>query len=247
MYRNGYLTNTKVKFIMVTTDLVVKDADVRNGQKPLALETALGMRRESKTLDIKGVLEGTITNGDYLLPFKMGSFLAKAPVKPIILRYAYKRFSPTCDSMSGAPHVFLLLCQFADNLEVVHLHVYYPSEQLMAVELVNTGKDRVKVSLLMMWAGLRSLGSMKWAPPFDYILTQQAFVTVDKNALVNQDLINNFFSDPIHGAIEVCAQLRPTVDISVLADANFVRPELRQALYELSVCGRLNTQSCIDI
>lgn len=26
----GYLTNTKVKFILVTTDLDVKDADVRN-------------------------------------------------------------------------------------------------------------------------------------------------------------------------------------------------------------------------
>lgn len=28
--RYGYLTNTKVKFIMVTTDLDVRDADVRN-------------------------------------------------------------------------------------------------------------------------------------------------------------------------------------------------------------------------
>ncbi|XP_006644446.1 ketol-acid reductoisomerase, chloroplastic-like [Oryza brachyantha] len=73
------------------------------------------------------------------------------------------------------------------------------------------------------------LGSRKWAPRFDYILTQQAFVTVDKNAPVNQDLISNFFSDPVHGAIEVCAQLRPTVDISVPADADFVRPELRQS------------------
>lgn len=26
----GYLTNTKVKFILVTTDIDVKDADVRN-------------------------------------------------------------------------------------------------------------------------------------------------------------------------------------------------------------------------
>ena len=73
------------------------------------------------------------------------------------------------------------------------------------------------------------LGSRKWAPRFDYILTQQAFVTVDKKAQINQDLISNFMSDPVHGAIEVCAQLRPTVDISVPADADFVRPELRQS------------------
>ncbi|XP_074569733.1 ketol-acid reductoisomerase, chloroplastic-like [Curcuma longa] len=73
------------------------------------------------------------------------------------------------------------------------------------------------------------LGSRKWAPRFDYILTQQAFVEVDKNSPINQDLISNFLSDPVHGAIEVCAQLRPTVDISVPPDADFVRPELRQS------------------
>lgn len=28
-----------------------------------------------------------------------------------------------------ARHVFLLLCQFVNNLEVIHLPVYYPSEQ----------------------------------------------------------------------------------------------------------------------
>ncbi|KAK4793277.1 hypothetical protein SAY86_023712 [Trapa natans] len=72
------------------------------------------------------------------------------------------------------------------------------------------------------------LGSRKWAPRFDYILTQQALVAVDSNAPINQDLISNFLSDPVHGAIEVCAQLRPTVDISVPPDADFVRPELRQ-------------------
>ncbi|XP_060668666.1 ketol-acid reductoisomerase, chloroplastic [Ziziphus jujuba] len=73
------------------------------------------------------------------------------------------------------------------------------------------------------------LGSRKWAPRFDYILTQQALVAVDKGAPVNQELISNFLSDPVHGAIEVCAQLRPTVDISVTADADFVRPELRRS------------------
>ncbi|RRT45529.1 hypothetical protein B296_00049171 [Ensete ventricosum] len=73
------------------------------------------------------------------------------------------------------------------------------------------------------------LGSRKWAPRFDYILMQQAFVAVDKKSPINQDLLSNFLSDPVHGAIEVCARLRPTVDISVPPDADFVRPELRQS------------------
>lgn len=72
------------------------------------------------------------------------------------------------------------------------------------------------------------LGSRKWAPRFDYNLTQQALVAVDNNAPINMDLMTNFVCDPLHEAIEVCAQLRPTVDISVPADADFVRPELRQ-------------------
>ncbi|PNY15508.1 ketol-acid reductoisomerase chloroplastic-like [Trifolium pratense] len=73
------------------------------------------------------------------------------------------------------------------------------------------------------------LGSRKWAPRFDYVLTQQALVAVDNGTAINQDLISNFMSDPVHGAIQVCAELRPTLDISVPADADFVRPELRQS------------------
>ncbi|KAG4190912.1 hypothetical protein ERO13_A07G058900v2 [Gossypium hirsutum] len=73
------------------------------------------------------------------------------------------------------------------------------------------------------------LGSRKWAPRFDYILTQQALVAMDNGTPINQDLLSNFLSDPVHGAIEVCAQMRPTVDISVPPDADFVRPELRQS------------------
>lgn len=72
------------------------------------------------------------------------------------------------------------------------------------------------------------LGSRKWAPRFDYILTQQAFVAIDAGSPINRDLISNFLSDPVHNAIEECAKLRPTVDIAVTANADYVRPELRQ-------------------
>ena len=32
-------------------------------------------------------LQGTTTNGQYLLPFKSGAFLAGAPVQPVLIRY----------------------------------------------------------------------------------------------------------------------------------------------------------------
>ncbi|GFP92705.1 lysophospholipid acyltransferase lpeat1 [Phtheirospermum japonicum] len=75
--------------------------------------------------------EGTTTNGDYLLPFKTGAFLAKAPVLPVILRYPYQRFSPAWDSISGARHVILLLSQFVNYIEVTRLPLYNPSQQEM--------------------------------------------------------------------------------------------------------------------
>ncbi|KAL3845220.1 hypothetical protein ACJIZ3_002623 [Penstemon smallii] len=73
--------------------------------------------------------EGTTTNGEYLLPFKTGAFLAKTPVLPVLLRYPYKRFSPAWDSISGKRHLILLLCQFVNYIEVTKLPIYYPSEQ----------------------------------------------------------------------------------------------------------------------
>eukprot|EP00252_Welwitschia_mirabilis_P019784 TRINITY_DN467_c0_g1_i1.p1 TRINITY_DN467_c0_g1~~TRINITY_DN467_c0_g1_i1.p1 ORF type:complete len:421 (-),score=57.46 TRINITY_DN467_c0_g1_i1:537-1799(-) len=110
------------------------------------------VQRESKTSDFKGVSgivverlqaahsnkfapmmmlfpEGTTTNGEYLLPFKTGAFLAKTPVQPVILRYPYRRFSPAWDSISGVRHVILLLCQFVNYLEVTRLPVYCPSDK----------------------------------------------------------------------------------------------------------------------
>jgi hypothetical protein len=32
-------------------------------------------------------LQGTTTNGEYLLPFKTGAFLAGLPVQPVVLKY----------------------------------------------------------------------------------------------------------------------------------------------------------------
>ncbi|XP_073275712.1 lysophospholipid acyltransferase LPEAT1-like isoform X3 [Primulina huaijiensis] len=73
--------------------------------------------------------EGTTTNGDYLLKFKTGAFLAKTQVLPVILRYPYQRFSAAWDSISGMRHLILLLCQFVNYIEVTKLPVYHPSEQ----------------------------------------------------------------------------------------------------------------------
>ncbi|XP_010429878.1 PREDICTED: lysophospholipid acyltransferase LPEAT1-like isoform X2 [Camelina sativa] len=110
------------------------------------------VQREAKSPDFKGVSgtvnervreahrnksaptimlfpEGTTTNGDYLLTFKTGAFLAGTPVLPVILKYPYERFSVAWDTISGARHILFLLCQFVNHLEVIRLPVYYPSQE----------------------------------------------------------------------------------------------------------------------
>ncbi|HRV91397.1 MAG TPA: ketol-acid reductoisomerase [Anaerolineae bacterium] len=60
------------------------------------------------------------------------------------------------------------------------------------------------------------LGSRKWAPRFDYILAQQAFPALDKGLQVDEEQFDNFMSSDIHQVLSVCAELRPSVDISVM-------------------------------
>ena len=60
--------------------------------------------------------EGTTTNGDYLLTFKTGAFLAGTPVLPVILKYPYERFSAAWDTISGVSISFNKLAVGSEGL-----------------------------------------------------------------------------------------------------------------------------------
>jgi ketol-acid reductoisomerase len=74
------------------------------------------------------------------------------------------------------------------------------------------------------------LGSRKWAPRYDYNLSQQAYPAFDANPAIDAELEASFLSNSVHAALAVCASLRPPVDISVSLSgsegAGSVRPEL---------------------
>ncbi|GAB4852051.1 Lysophospholipid acyltransferase lpeat1 [Ancistrocladus abbreviatus] len=111
-----------------------KSSDFKGVSVVLSLAGAVTERikeaHESKHAPVMMLFpEGTTTNGNFLLPFKTGAFLAKSPVLPVILRYPYRRFSPAWDSISGIRHVIFLLCQFINYVEVAKLPVYYPSKE----------------------------------------------------------------------------------------------------------------------
>lgn len=72
--------------------------------------------------------EGTTSNGRYLIQFKTGAFIGGHPVKPVVIRYPYKNFSPTYESIKGIPHILRLFAQLRNHCEVEFLPVYYPNE-----------------------------------------------------------------------------------------------------------------------
>lgn len=58
-------------------------------------------------------------------------------------------------------------------------------------------------------------GSKKWAPRFDYNLTQRAYTAIDNGDALNTSLMTEFLDHKIHPAIAECAKLRPSVDIAL--------------------------------
>ncbi|XP_073150957.1 lysophospholipid acyltransferase LPEAT1-like isoform X2 [Henckelia pumila] len=106
----------------------LKSSDFK-GVSGIVNERILEARQDKSAPRMMLFPEGTTTNGDYLLKFKTGAFLAKTPVLPVILRYPYQRFSAAWDSISGMRHLIFLLCQFVNYIQVTKLPVYHPSEQ----------------------------------------------------------------------------------------------------------------------
>lgn len=58
-------------------------------------------------------------------------------------------------------------------------------------------------------------GSKKWAPRFDYNLTQRAYTAIDNNDALDMTVFDTFMNHSIHNAIAECAKLRPSVDIAL--------------------------------
>lgn len=59
------------------------------------------------------------------------------------------------------------------------------------------------------------LGSRKWAPRFDYVLTEQSYVALDEKQALREDVVAAFQDHEIHHVLAECARLRPSVDIFV--------------------------------
>ena len=59
------------------------------------------------------------------------------------------------------------------------------------------------------------LGARKWAPRFDYLIDQVAYVALDDGKKLDKSLIEKFKSHVIHPVLAEVGKMRPSVDISV--------------------------------
>jgi ketol-acid reductoisomerase len=60
------------------------------------------------------------------------------------------------------------------------------------------------------------LGARKWAPRFDYIIRQQAFPLLAREAQPDEALFDQFLHNDIHQVLSICAELRPPMNIAVV-------------------------------
>ena len=70
--------------------------------------------------------EGTVTNGKYLAPFKLGAFAPLHPVQPILIRYIYKYYNPFFSEDPPYLTLYRMLTQFVNFVMIEVLPLEYP-------------------------------------------------------------------------------------------------------------------------
>lgn len=58
--------------------------------------------------------EGTTTNGNDIIPFKLGAFESLTPITPVVLSYSYSAYSPAFDIIPFWVLMCLLLCNYGE-------------------------------------------------------------------------------------------------------------------------------------
>eukprot|EP00892_Ulva_mutabilis_P012070 jgi/Ulvmu1/9235/UM005_0335.1 len=75
--------------------------------------------------------EGTTTNGQYILPFRTGAFVAGVPVQPVLLRYPQHKGNPALswETVRAPRHIHLVMSSFLHSAQIFELPMYHPDEE----------------------------------------------------------------------------------------------------------------------
>jgi ketol-acid reductoisomerase len=121
------------------------------------------------------------------------------------------------DPFSAGVYIATMMAQI--DILVEHGHPYSEAANESVIESVDSLNPymhaRGVAYMVDNCSTTARLGSRKWAPRFDYLLTQVAYPAVDDRKPVDPALIDAFKKNLIHDVLAVCAELRPSVDISV--------------------------------
>ena len=75
--------------------------------------------------------EGTNTNGQILIEFKIGPFAALTPVKPLFSKnYSYEKWNATTGIMNLGLHMFLTMTFFYTTADYFEMPVFTPNDYL---------------------------------------------------------------------------------------------------------------------
>lgn len=77
-----------------------------------------------------GIIQGTTTNGKFLLPFRTGAFVAGLPVQPVLLRYPQRKGNPALswETVRATKHIQLVMSSFLHTAQIFELPMYFPSD-----------------------------------------------------------------------------------------------------------------------
>jgi ketol-acid reductoisomerase len=127
-------------------------------------------------------------------------------------------FTPPIHPVTAGIYIATMMAQVDLLAEKGHPYSEIANESIIeAVDSLNPYMHHKGVAFMIDNCSTTArLGARKWAPRFDYILTQQTFTALDRGAPVDEGLIEAFRNNPIHQVLSVCAELRPPVDISIV-------------------------------
>ncbi|KAL4419827.1 hypothetical protein ABPG75_006925 [Micractinium tetrahymenae] len=92
--------------------------------------TAISQRAADRRFPLVAIApEATTKAKPCLLKFRRGAFSAGQPVCPVLLRYPYRRFNPSWGAVNTPFHVYRLLAQFVNHLDIEVLPPYHPSDK----------------------------------------------------------------------------------------------------------------------
>lgn len=124
---------------------------------------------------------------------------------------------PAIDAFTAGTYCALMMAQIDLLQSKGHAHSEVANESVIeAVDSLTPYMHARGVAYMVDNCSVTArLGSRKWAPRFDYLLTEQALTNFDAGITPRPERIEEFKTHKIHDVMQVCGEMRPSVDIAL--------------------------------